>query len=92
MINPHNPSNMKIKQVLKILTIISVIAVSCLISYTFGIGNQELRYGKSGYPKNCRALITDNIRGFEQNTYTAEEALKSIDRNCGQFGLIWSER
>jgi hypothetical protein len=57
-----------------------------------GIGNQYSRSGDSGAPKNCRALIAANILGFSSGDFTAEEALYSIDRNCGASGYIWNER
>ncbi len=40
----------------------------CAFFYWFGrqtgIGNQEARYSKMGFPTNCRALIADNIAGY----------------------------
>ena len=74
------------------LVIIAALVVGFAIGYSQGIGNQSAEYGDTGLPKNCRALITDNISGFSQGDYTAEEALYSIDRNCGPNGLIWNER
>ncbi len=62
------------------------------LGYNLGIGNQSAKYGNTGLPKNCRALIASNLQGFEHDSYTAEEALYSIDRNCGPNGLIWNER
>lgn len=73
------------------LVIIAAV-ISYLAGYHFGIGNQVVSYGETGFPKNCRALITENISGFSSGTYSAEEALYSIDRNCGPNGLIWNER
>jgi len=66
--------------------------VGYMLGYHFGIGNQSLKYGDTGFPKNCRALISDNLSGFALGKYTAEEALYSIDRNCGPGGYIWNER
>ncbi len=65
---------------------------SFLIGYVLGQGNQHEVYGDTGNPKNCRALIAKNIEGFDSEDYTAEEALYSIDRNCGRNGIIWLER
>lgn len=56
------------------------------------MGNQEVRYGDTGLPVNCRALIADNIAGYQNDVYTADDALGSINRNCGINGYIWSER
>ena len=69
-----------------------LILAAYFVGYHLGIGNQQAKYGHSGLPKNCRALITENIRGVAGKTYSAEDALNSIDRNCGLNGLIWSER
>ena len=66
--------------------------IAFLGGYHWGMGNQSLRYGKSGLPKNCRALITENIRGVASKKWSATDALDSIDRNCGANGLIWCER
>lgn len=76
----------------KFILVAIFIIIAFLLGYKFGIGNQKPKYGSSGYPKNCRALITDNLRGFENHSYTAEEALYSIERNCGPSGYIWNER
>lgn len=54
-------------------------------------GNTKLEYGDSGFPKNCRAIIKSNIDGVRLGTYSTEEALSSIDRNCGEFGYSWSD-
>lgn len=74
------------------LLFIAVALLAYYLGYRSGIGNQVARYGDTGLPKNCRALIATNISGFKYNQYTAEEALYSIDRNCGPAGLIWNER
>lgn len=62
------------------------------LGFENGIGNIEARYGETGFPVNCRALIADNIAGYELNLYTIEEAMGSINRNCGINGIIWNER
>ena len=78
---------------LKIFIYPIIIIIIFLVGYNLGKGNQAPRYGKeSGLPVNCRALIQDNLSGFSQGRYSAEEALFSIDRNCGPNGLIWRER
>lgn len=51
--------------------------------------NSKIVYGKTGFPKNCRAIIKENIDGWRMQKYTAEDALNSIDRNCGEFGYSW---
>lgn len=53
--------------------------------------NDRPTYGESGLPKNCRAVIAANINGWQQKQFTADEALRSIDRNCGLFGTSWGQ-
>ena len=76
----------------KLLGFVIVAVIAYFIGYSSGIGNQSPKYGDSGFPKNCRALISDNLKGFANDEYTAEEALYSIERNCGPNGYIWDER
>lgn len=54
-----------------------------------GDPNAKLRYGDTGFPKNCRAIIKANMDGYLLEEYKAEEALDSINRNCGEFGYAW---
>ena len=54
--------------------------------------NSKLRYGDTGLPKNCRAIIKANYEGWYLKNYTAEEALGSINRNCGEFGYSWNSK
>lgn len=51
--------------------------------------NSTLEYGDTGLPKNCRAIIKDNYEGWNLGNYSPEEALDSINRNCGEFGYSW---
>ncbi len=60
--------------------------------YFYDDPNSKLVYGDTGYPKNCRAIITENMRGYKDRTFSAEQALDSIDRNCGEFGYSWYTR
>lgn len=48
-------------------------------------------YGDTGLPKNCRAIIKENIEGWRYKNFTADEALESIDRNCGEHGYSWGQ-
>ena len=48
--------------------------------------NSQPTFGDTGLPKNCRAIITFNIEGWRARTYKAEDALESINRNCGRNG------
>jgi hypothetical protein len=61
--------------------------------------NTRLIYGDSGFPKNCRAIIKENIddwnalktgqHDIQEILSVATGALDSIDRNCGEFGYSW---
>lgn len=51
--------------------------------------NSKLVYSDNGSPKNCRAIITENIRAWRNRQYRAEDVLESIDRNCGEYGYSW---
>lgn len=75
-----------------ILLILGCLIVGFFLGRLFGIGNQTAEYSEDGYPVNCRALIADNIKGYSLGDFTAEDALNSIDRNCGRFGIIWHVR
>lgn len=51
--------------------------------------NSKLIYGKTGLPKNCRAIIKADIDSYKKGVFSAEDALDSINRNCGEFGYSW---
>lgn len=51
--------------------------------------NSKPTYGEMGLPKNCRAIIQANIDGWRSGQFAAEEALESIERNCGENGHSW---
>jgi len=55
----------------------------------YGDSNRKFVYGKTGLPRNCRAIISANIQAWQEGTYTAEEILDSINRNCGATGYAW---
>lgn len=52
--------------------------------------NSKLMYGETGLPKNCRAIVKANYERWYLKEYSAEDALDSINRNCGEFGLSWN--
>jgi phosphatidylserine synthase len=74
---------------MKYKAIIVILFCICVWLYTQRDTNTEAKYSQRGLPINCRALIADNIQGFEFGEYTAIEALSSIDRNCGRYGYNW---
>lgn len=54
--------------------------------------NQRAEYGETtGLPKNCRAIVQANIDGYRAGTYTADEIISSLERNCGAHGYAWNE-
>lgn len=77
---------------MKIFTTLILILVSFFVGRHYGMGNQELVYGDTGLPKNCRAIITENIKAFYNESISVEGLLGSISRNCGAEGYSWSER
>ena len=56
-----------------------------------GDPNEKMIFGDTGFPKNCRAIIYKNYEGYYLEEYTAEEALDSIYRNCGDNGYSWGQ-
>jgi hypothetical protein len=87
-----------LKRVVFILLLIGVsagyfIIFGVVIGYLiFGVDpNAKLKYGDTGMPKNCRAIIKDNYEGWYLKNYSAEEALDSINRNCGESGYSWGQ-
>ena len=79
----------KHKLLLILLLITNLIAI--YLGTKYADKNTRLTYGNTGMPKNCRAIIAANIDGWRMGSYTAEEALGSIDRNCGVFGYSWGK-
>jgi hypothetical protein len=53
--------------------------------------NAKASYGDTGLPKNCRAIVQANIDGYRSGQSTAEEAMGSLERNCGANGYSWGE-
>jgi hypothetical protein len=52
--------------------------------------NAKPIYGEeTGLPKNCRAIVQANIDGYRSKQYTADEAMGSLERNCGANGMSW---
>jgi hypothetical protein len=71
-----------------LVTIILCISVF-FIGKHYGKSNQYPAYSVDGLPSNCHAIIADNIKGYEDEIYSAEDALSSINRNCGISGYAW---
>lgn len=67
--------------------------ISSILVCLFIVGcdnNSSLKYGEeTGAPKNCRAIIKENVDSWRNHKYSAEDVIESIDRNCGEFGISW---
>jgi hypothetical protein len=53
--------------------------------------NSKPTYGETGLPKNCRAIVQQNIDAYRAKQYTADEIMNSLERNCGANGYSWGE-
>jgi hypothetical protein len=54
--------------------------------------NSEPTYGEStGPPKNCRAIVQQNIDAYRAKQYSADEIMNSLERNCGEKGYSWGK-
>ena len=71
-----------------LLIILGLVIAFCLGSLT-GDPNRNLKYGETGFPKNCRAIVYENYKSYQSKEYTPDEVMESINRNCGQFGISW---
>ena len=75
--------------------IAKIILIGLLLIGVFYFGkangdpNKTITYGNTGYPRNCRAIIDANIKGWQLGSYSAEDVLSSINRNCGATGYSW---
>lgn len=64
--------------------------VIMILTLMSGCGlNLSPTYGEGGTPKNCRAIIKENITAWRLRQISPEGALNSIDRNCGENGYSW---
>lgn len=78
---------------LTILTLIAFILLGC------SKPNSKAEYGETGLPKNCRAIIQTNINeykkiissgeDYESQIFDIDGVMKSIERNCGEYGYSW---
>lgn len=73
---------------------IIVLIISCFVSFLIGdyssSENSYPLYSKeTGDPINCRALIESNISGVQEGHFSCEDAMHSINRNCGGDGYSW---
>ncbi|MDF2378728.1 MAG: hypothetical protein P1V18_00700 [Candidatus Gracilibacteria bacterium] len=77
----------------KLVSGLGILIIGILIGATLSSNsntNTRLKYGSTGFPKNCRAIIKENIDNFHSGDFSAEDSIESIDRNCGEFGYSWT--
>lgn len=73
-------------------TLLSVMLSLPLAGCTkLGDPNERPTYGKTGLPKNCRAIIQANVDGYRAHQYSADDVIASIERNCGANGYSWGQ-
>lgn len=84
---------------MKILAVIlSLVALTACSNDDY---NSKAVYGDTGLPKNCRAIVQANIDMYKQVAYSdssyeqklraADDAMQSLERNCGSYGKSWEE-
>jgi hypothetical protein len=70
----------------------TVFVLFCSIGLAACDPNSKPIYGKeTGLPKNCRAIVQQNIDAYRAKQYTADEIMVSLERNCGLNGHSWGE-
>jgi len=79
----------KLNIMAQLVTVFILGILVCYLLLNRENSNSKLEYGNTGYPKNCRAIIKANYEGWYLNDFTADQALDSINRNCGEFGYSW---
>ncbi len=55
------------------------------------LDNSKLIYWSSGLPKNCRAIIKENMDDYKAKEYPVDDIIESINRNCGEFWYSWTK-
>lgn len=79
---------MKTHSAAKIFAVLCTTAL--LSSCLFKDDNDEPVFGvETGLPVNCRAYVQICIDGYRNKTYTIEQTMDSLERNCGAYGSIW---
>ncbi len=54
--------------------------------------NSKPTFGEeTGMPKNCRAIVQQNIDAYRAKQFTADEIMASLERNCGTYGSSWGQ-
>lgn len=74
------------------LKVVCVVAAAFLAGCVAEDPNAKPTFGEeSGLPKNCRAIVQSNIDSYRSGGSTAEDAMNSLERNCGTYGYSWGE-
>ena len=74
-----------------VISVLVVLILGYIAGYHFGIGNQSPRFG-TGFPKNCRAFISETTHMYFEKYITATDTIGKINRGCGLYGTLWKER
>lgn len=61
----------------------------CFVLAACDANKKPVYNGETGAPVNCRAIIKENISAWRAAKISANDAMESIDRNCGEFGVSW---
>jgi hypothetical protein len=65
--------------------------VLLLIGCDSTVDNTKAQFGKeTGLPSNCRAYVQVAIESYRSKSYTADETITGLERNCGANGSLWS--
>ncbi|MEN9756630.1 MAG: hypothetical protein RL755_817 [Pseudomonadota bacterium] len=77
---------------MRIAIILGLIIYIASQKFSCDNNNSKPMYGEeTGLPKNCRAIVQANIDGIRSKQYTVNDALSSLERNCGANGYSWNE-
>lgn len=76
---------------MKLAYALIIVTTGALAGCQLGDPNEKAVYGDSGLPVNCRALVAEAVEGWRRGVYKPNEALESIERNCGRHGYTWGK-
>ncbi|WP_294768592.1 hypothetical protein [uncultured Rhodoferax sp.] len=67
-----------------LVAVLAVLLTGCLPD-----DNDKPKFGDSGLPVNCRAYVQVSVDGYRNKTYSADEVMNGLERNCGTYGHAW---
>jgi hypothetical protein len=74
------------------MKLMTVFIISGAIILTACDPNSKPTFGEeTGMPKNCRAIVQQNIDAYRAKQFTADEIMASLERNCGTYGSSWGQ-